>query len=198
MAEDSEVAPVPAAEPARRGQQSTQGHTDSTRQAFLSFPGSALLRSPHTPHFPRILHPAVPKESRGLGGHNPDSHSDPHAAPPAAGSYLVKDKEEDALPWGVGESVGWTEEWEGLRRVNRDPSGHSVALQLPHLQSPGHATPVARAALTCHGESFTKLRTLDFVRKRGDTGSRGRAVNRGAVGQIWMQEDPSGAMRATD
>lgn len=62
-AEDSEVAPVPAAEPARRrGQQPIQGHTDSTRQAFLSFPGPALLRSPHTPHSPRLLHPAVPKE----------------------------------------------------------------------------------------------------------------------------------------
>lgn len=82
--------------------------------------------------------------------------------------------------------------------MNRDPSGRLCGAAVPHYGSPGRANPVARGALTCHGESFTKPRTLDFVRKRGDMGSRGRAVNRAAVGQIWRQEDPSGAMRGTE
>lgn len=58
--------------------------------------------------------------------------------------------------------------WGGLRIVDRGPSHLTVADTVgasggPHLQSPGRAAPVACGALTCLGESFTKLRTLDFV-----------------------------------
>nr|XP_030729411.1 fms-related tyrosine kinase 3 ligand isoform X3 [Globicephala melas] len=71
-------------------------------------------------NFSRLLHPAAPKESWGLGGHIPAGPTGPSSAslaaapaargPPAAGRCLVpalaKEETEDALPWGAGRYTG--------------------------------------------------------------------------------------------
>ncbi|XP_022440793.1 fms-related tyrosine kinase 3 ligand isoform X1 [Delphinapterus leucas] len=70
-------------------------------------------------NFSRLLHPAAPKESWGLGGHIPAGPAGPSSAslaaaaaargPPAAGRCLVpalaKEETEDALPWGAEEDT---------------------------------------------------------------------------------------------
>ncbi|XP_059855843.1 fms-related tyrosine kinase 3 ligand isoform X4 [Delphinus delphis] len=70
-------------------------------------------------NFSRLLHPAAPEESWGLGGHIPAGPAGPSSAslaaapaargPPAAGRCLVpalaKEETEDALPWGAEEDT---------------------------------------------------------------------------------------------
>lgn len=65
----------------------------------------------------------------------------------------------------------------------RSPSHLSVddtvgAAHGPQLQYPRHAAPTAPGALKRLGESFTKLKTMDFLGDKGGMGSHRRAVSR--------------------